>query len=367
MRRLLGNLGLSILATLVALGIAEAGLRFWNEIPVLRFDNFVSLRLERSVETETAAYDEKLGWRAKRDLRLVAPYTTTTDEHGFRMHGTQVREVPQQGVVAVGDSFTWGSEVSDHETWPAQLEAMIDLPVVNAAYGGWGVDQMMLRIEEVLPITQPRAVVLSPLSWDILRNTYRRYGRAFKPWFEIDGDRLVLRGQPVLRTSAHWRDVGKPQSIFGYSYLVYWSFSRVGWLDWWADDGRLYDQVYENEVGVEVSCRLMERFKELATTHDFRPIFMMEYGAHEIMESAPPWFATPVLGCAAELGIETIDTFPALRAIGERGKEAFDSLWVLHRDREQPYGHPSAFGQSVVAALVREQLEAPMPGAAVTR
>lgn len=66
-------------------------------------------------------------------------------------------------MIAVGDSFTAGSEVADAETWPAQLERLIDGPVINAGVGGYGTDQMILRSESLLPVLQPSAVVVGIL------------------------------------------------------------------------------------------------------------------------------------------------------------------------------------------------------------
>jgi hypothetical protein len=44
----------------------------------------------------------------------------------------------------VGDSFTAGADVAEHESYVAQLEAMLNYPVINGGVGGYGTDQMIL-------------------------------------------------------------------------------------------------------------------------------------------------------------------------------------------------------------------------------
>lgn len=48
------------------------------------------------------------------------------------MNTDQTRSVPTGAIVAVGDSFAVGSEVSDEASWPAFLERALEELVVNA-------------------------------------------------------------------------------------------------------------------------------------------------------------------------------------------------------------------------------------------
>src|SRR6185503_7626483 len=92
--------------------------------------------------------------------------------HGIRTNGLGETEVRTGGALAVGDSFTAGSEVADTETWPAQLEPLIGMPGVNAGSGGYGADQIVMRAEELLPLVQPRVLLVGMLEDDIGRVGY---------------------------------------------------------------------------------------------------------------------------------------------------------------------------------------------------
>src|SRR5262245_5906106 len=125
-----------------------------------------------TAQSFAAEYDPLLGWRQRANVRW-GEYTM--GDLGVRMNsGAESRRPLAPGaVVAVGDSFTAGSEVADAETWPAQLERLIGRPVINAGVGGYGTDQMILRAESLLPVLQPSAVVVGILDDDINRAGYR--------------------------------------------------------------------------------------------------------------------------------------------------------------------------------------------------
>jgi hypothetical protein len=72
---------------------------------------------------------------------------------------------------------------------------------MNAGVGAYGIDQAYLRAEQLLPKYRPSVVVLSFISDDINRTevAYYRHGRGWKPYFEYERDRLILRNVPVPR------------------------------------------------------------------------------------------------------------------------------------------------------------------------
>src|SRR5262249_1656647 len=90
-------------------------------------------------------------------------------------------------ILAVGDSYTAGSEVGDAETWPAQLEQILGRRVINAGVMGYGVDQSVLNAERLLPILKPRSGLVGFYEEHLSLPPFKTY-KAPKPYFgEQDG------------------------------------------------------------------------------------------------------------------------------------------------------------------------------------
>ncbi len=74
-----------------------------------------------------------------------------------------------------GESFTFGSEVDDPDTWPARLAVTAEgaLEVLNLGVGGWGTDQALLRFRDTVDDLAPDVVLMGLLSENIARNLNR--------------------------------------------------------------------------------------------------------------------------------------------------------------------------------------------------
>lgn len=81
----------------------------------------------------------------------IEPGTTGHDRFGFRN-----RSVPEQvGIVAIGDSNTYGVSATRDGSWPHQLGAALGEPVYNMGLGGYGPLQY-------LELARTRAATLKP-------------------------------------------------------------------------------------------------------------------------------------------------------------------------------------------------------------
>jgi len=116
---------------------------------------------------------------------------------------------PPEGALRLacyGESFTFGSEVGDDETWPAQLEvdAAPALEVINLGVGGWGTDQALMRYRDTHAELASDVVLMGMLSENIARNVNRLrlvYSPGtreplVKPRFILANERLELVPQP---------------------------------------------------------------------------------------------------------------------------------------------------------------------------
>lgn len=157
---------------------------------------------------DSLRFDPQLGWGAPRNRRIASD--RTFDEHGARTGPAPLAEERMPGLrrlVCLGDSFTFGAEVSDEQAWPYLLDAeREDLEVANLGQGGHGLDQSLLRWRRDGAPLEPDEVWLGWLPSAALRviSGYRpaQVHQALtiypKPRFRLTGDgELVLLPNPA--------------------------------------------------------------------------------------------------------------------------------------------------------------------------
>jgi hypothetical protein len=193
------NLLLAAGSILFALLLAEIVFRLAMGLPVFKFVNWRAEEVTVDNLGERALFDPVLGWVLRNNYRSAG---FNTLDHGIRRNATETT-IRTGAMLAVGDSFTEGwDEVRDNETWPAYLEGLTGQPVVNGANGGFGTDQIILRIEQLLPIVRPKTLLIGFHELDILKAAYSAWGVS-KPYFTIeDGTLHYHPPQPLERRQA---------------------------------------------------------------------------------------------------------------------------------------------------------------------
>lgn len=146
--------------------------------------------------------DRARGWTLAPGLRHVPAFaggTVSSNADGLR--GVREYAVPKatgsRRILAFGDSFTFGEDVGDAETFCHRLGGLLPgVEVLNFGVRGYGHDQMLLYLKEAAARYEPDVVLLGYVTDDAARNLsgFRDFA---KPHFELSGGRLVLRGTPV--------------------------------------------------------------------------------------------------------------------------------------------------------------------------
>ena len=149
-----------------------------------------------------ASYNPTRGWALKpgiRDMKVGDGTILNTNSKGVRgiTEYKYARSPGTRRMVVLGDSFTFGSEVPDDDTFSRRLE--VDLPnteVVNLGIQAYGHDQMLLYLKEEGLKYHPDIVLLGFDYIDIYRNIWSFFAYA-KPKFELDSGTLKPSNVPV--------------------------------------------------------------------------------------------------------------------------------------------------------------------------
>lgn len=241
----LALIGISVLITLAGLELA------------LRVYNTMGRRM---------VYHDQLGWVPRPGKSgWFADWSSNVDAAGFRVQ-PDLTGSTERPILAVGDSFTFGDEVGDKDTWGATLEEMLGRRVLNAGVGAYGIDQAVLRAKLLLEDYEPETVILAFIADDISRTefSYYPYGRGWKPYFEFENGALVLRNVPVPRGPGPRPDQPLRQ-LLSRSLLADQVLRRVA-SDWWRDPG--IERIHNN--GVEVSAALLAELDSLVESRGGR-------------------------------------------------------------------------------------------------
>ncbi len=354
--RLMAGAVLVFLSVAVSFLVLELAVRVLDGVPVFSTTNFVARALDE-VHSVGVQHDPQVGW-------VVAPNLEsnnfTTGEFGVRMSAAKIVPLQQQVILFVGDSFGGGSGVADADAWPAMLERTIDTQVIDAAVGGYGLDQVVLRAETLLPLLNPRILIVQTrLEYGNSVGRMSVAGGAPKPYFTIASGELVLHNSPVPEFASSTRDIGWIRSVLGHSYLAYFAMTRLNLLQWWVSSSSMRIKwELSPEQAKEVSCLLMRRLAHIRDQRGIRVALVVQYSAPEIMEKPLHWEAdrSYIVGCAGREGLEVVDTLEPLRALYQNGDLAsFQRLWQM-QDNNHVYGHPSVEGNRLIANIVSKQL-----------
>lgn len=163
----MGKASLVVVSVLVGFGLLELGLRAFVPGTVAgsaaRFeldpDLVYRLRASNVVSWSTAEFTE----------------TSRTNARGMRGPEVGVKRAGERRILAVGDSFTWGHGVQDDETYPAVLEAALqvrgrNVRVLNAGVPGYSTDQSYTRFVRDGPALAPDLLLVGIHCSDVSDN-----------------------------------------------------------------------------------------------------------------------------------------------------------------------------------------------------
>jgi len=184
-----------IAAVLLLEGLASTVLvleRIWKTAPL--------------AERLHSRYDPDLGWSNIPNVLVSNIYGPGIDvainSQGFRNDEdfSATQPLGKIRMVCVGDSYTFGYGVRQHETWCQKLVSIEpQLETVNMGQGGYGIDQAYLWYKRDGGKLEHRLVLLAVVSVDFPRMAVDDFLGYAKPILVPQDGQLVVKNVPVPR------------------------------------------------------------------------------------------------------------------------------------------------------------------------
>ncbi len=279
--------------------------------------------------------DPHRGHKMASSLRASYPdnRVLTTNQTGAR--GRRDHAIPKPSgvlrIVVLGDSITLGHGVGDHETWPAQLEALLPgSEVVNLGCEAYAHDQMLFALrDDGLPL-QPDVVVLGFHEPDMHRNVFEFYCHD-KPRYQQRGGEWHIRNHPIRPPA----EVRRMHRILPMLYLL----PRVVWE-------RILAKAVPPGTGESEAAEILGRCRRLVEEADARFVVV-----RLPMLSHPEGRAFFPAWCQAT-GADCIDTLPAFEQAmgGDPDSRGPKGLTLADGWHYGPQGH------QLVAQVLRDHL-----------
>ena len=342
---------LLVASSLLSLAVFETGLRLWRGLAEGSW-SLVPAVGERLRTPYPSAHDPQVGYIPRPNSLSVENYwgnRVTIDADGTRSNGRPDGAEPLSGappILALGDSFTFGDEVDDDQTWPAHLEQLTGRRVINAGVFGYGFDQIVLRAEQLLVrlAPAPGMLIVSLIADDVQRCEYS-YRYAWKPYFDIRGGALELRNVPVPSPGDALPFEPAGRRWARKSYLADFVMRRIhpdGWL--------LPQSVRVHRQGRAVSELLVDRLRD--RNPDLAMLLVVQWDPN-----LPDSAALPALARARLRGIPTLHLKPLLAGSIDFDEARLDELFLVDPDVDggKPR-HMHDAGNRFVAQLIAERL-----------
>ena len=281
------------------------------------------------------------GWALKANLREV-PFRgklVSSNSKGIRGSREFAYEKPagMTRIVVLGDSFTFGEEVGDDETYSHHLQTLIpDSEVLNLGIHGYGHDQMLLYLKEEGLKYRPDIVLLGFMPDDMERNvlSFRDYA---KPRFAVRGGRLELVTGPVPRPEETLAAERRRSKFFD---LLTMTKSRYEWRT-----GRT------SAITKELTAAILDEMKSAIVAAGAKPVFayLPVYGEIPRTDEGMTARERAFFAYGKERGIATLYIQPAFRAKAKQGaKFKIEGHWG-------PFEHQTA-AEGLSAALAAQGL-----------
>jgi hypothetical protein len=273
---------------------------------------------------------------------------TITIHGGVRVNTNFAPTSANGAILAVGDSFVFGDQVSDGETWPAILEKRLNRRVVNGGVSNYGAAQAVLRAEQLLRAEPYTLVILSILVgadggglWrDRLVNGFVFYRPA-----------IIREGGKVRQTTIEEsRKIVLDNFICDHSWIpefFFWSYIAKRFFSQLGYDGQCWAGVHPRAATVS---EILEFAVERLARFPVNKAILIQYPSYSFKNTSE----------ASNIASASIDQARMIHEIANRhGVPVVDTYYFLkNKPLQEIYRlpHHSKEGNEFVAELIAREI-----------
>ena len=284
-------------------------------------------------------YDPELGW----DMETT----------GDRIRGSKlISKEPDKSILrilAVGDSFTFGIDVGEHENFPYLLNQQIPhAEVLNMGVPGYGIDQAYLKYRSFGQSYRPDVIIFGVYVSDYERSsvTFTFYA---KPKFTVADGQLMLTNQPVptIQESLKRIDASLAEKVYLFEILKN-TAQRIK-----------YGTKAKQKFFAENNALITQIFSELKSgLHDRQTLLIVHIPKGESFIKKKPFreeISNSLVAIYEKLGIPYIDLRRAFISDDTPPNSVPKTYFIVNPSGST--GHLNAHGHAKVAELIVEALK----------
>ena len=328
--------------------------------------------LERFVAGQ---YDPYLGWNNGPDVTYEhegTHYMTSKDRIRVTPHESDMVRIS-----AYGDSFTFGDEVENNETFPYFLSQLTNTNVINYGVSAYGTDQALRNLESNLRNGKKTDIVILEFIQDSIKrnmNMYLVFKYGFEKWTrymfkpmlhegpdgykwidnplaKLEGTSDVLQAYETSKRYDWFYQHPHPELSFPYTVSAVrtirflWKQKIEGAPDW------------GHEASERRMRELIRIYAALAEEYDFVPVLIYIPLGFEIKDylsgNSEQRFNTFLRETAGDYQDTNMIVIDLAKELTERdSKPQMEEFYV------RPYdGHPSAYGNGIISEVIYERIK----------
>ena len=295
-------------------------------------------------------YDDRLGYVPKENFDLKINNhlwnnkRVTINEKGFRVNSINDDKYTPK-IITVGDSFTFGDQVSNEETWPSCVQRKSKMGVINGGVFGYGTGQALLRgLHELESEKGYEYLILSSLISDDFKRDRHEFSAGFPKPSLIKINDKVIWSEVSDKNKSGTKYNPKPNKIIKFlwqnSLLGSYIISKNNYSH--NISGDMITLIHKNAASLQevIDWSLIE----LSRAKVANKYLLLQYDSKDIDNPEVQRLRRLIKEKVKPLQLKVIDTYEKIQSMPET------EVWIGRN------GHHSATGNLLVCDVIMKEL-----------